>query len=197
MSNDKRKSRTGSNASRRKAVPAISHDLVVAETVPAAGAGALPLAVDRLTFDGYILRWNSATNVDYDAFSGQPDESAKESDKDLGPIPQGLFAIDPANIENMNPSQADIIRDWGAQRVRAEPYSATVKRMVDCFKLVRTGLYIHGGSEKGTSGCIEINDKKQHAAFFAKLKTYGKKIELEVKYTGARETKYEATACPY
>ena len=58
-------------------------------------------------------------------------------------------------------------------------------------------MYIHGGQDLGTIGCIEINDDAEEKAFFDKLAAYGKRIELEVRYSGAREKKYEDTRCPY
>jgi hypothetical protein len=147
---------------------------------------------DRLLFDGYKLYWQGSAPASYTAFSGPSDESLRESVKDYGPTPQGLFAVDPANIEELQPSA-----DWGKFRVKIEPYRATVKRMTDCFPQIRTAMYIHGGSDAGTHGCIEINDDSEESSFFAKLKSYGKKIELEVKYSGDRERKYEEPACPY
>ena len=48
-------------------------------------------------------------------------------------------------------------------------------------------MYIHGGTDLGTIGCIEINDDAEEKAFFDKLAAYGERIELEVKYTGQRE----------
>lgn len=150
------------------------------------------LAMDRLMFDGYTLYWQGSNPSTYTGFSGQANEGAKESVKDTGPIPQGKYAIDPNNIELLQPSP-----DWGSHRVKAEPYKATVDRMSDCFKVIRTGMYIHGGSVTGTSGCIELNDDAEENAFFDKLKAYGRKIELEVRYVGDREKKYEDTRCPY
>jgi len=58
-------------------------------------------------------------------------------------------------------------------------------------------MYIHGGEQKGTHGCIELNNDADETEFFSLLKKYGKKIELEVRYAGAREKKYEVKACPY
>jgi hypothetical protein len=81
--------------------------------------------------------------------------------------------------------------DWGEHRVKLEPYKATVERMKDCFKLIRTGMYIHGGNVVGSHGCIEINDDTEDESFFEKLKDYGKKIELEVSYVSDREKRYE------
>lgn len=167
-------------------------DLVVSDPVDSAFKTASIAGNDRLTFDGYKLRWQGASPTEYDAFSGQADQSARESKKDLGPTPQGLFAVDPKNIEDLEPSD-----DWGHHRVRIEPYRATVDRMKDCFEAIRTGMYIHGGTVKGTHGCIEINDDDEEKYFFTKLKEYGRKIELEVKFVGEMEKKLEEPKCPY
>jgi hypothetical protein len=113
------------------------------------------------------------------------DESAKESKKDAGPVPQGKYAVDPANIEKSPPPK----EAWGNNRVMLEPYKETVDRMKDCFKVVRTNMYIHGGSDLGTIGCIELNDDKDEKDFFDRLRAYGEKIELEVKYVGKARRK--------
>jgi hypothetical protein len=154
--------------------------------------GEFILGGDRLTFDGYVLTWHGAGGKSFTAFSGAPDERAQESVKDVGPTPQGKYTVDPSNIEELEPSD-----DWGEHRVRLEPLAGTVERMKDCFKLVRSGMYIHGGSQRGTHGCIELNDDSDEKDFFARLKKYGTPIELEVKYVGDREQKYEDTRCPY
>lgn len=164
-----------------------STDLEIAEIVSRTAASA------SLLFDGYKLYWKQSGDAsEYSAFSGAADESAKESTKDVGPTPQGLFAVDPANIQKLEPSD-----DWGIYRVKLDPYASTVDRMKDCFKVIRTGMYIHGGTHLGTHGCIELNDDAEENAFFAKLEAYGKKIELEVKFAGNRKKKYEETSCPY
>jgi hypothetical protein len=151
------------------------------------------LMTAKLIFDGYKLFWKeNGNNSEYTAFSGPADESARESTKDIGPTPQGLFAVDPTKIENLQPSD-----DWGSHRVKLEPYAKTVERMTNCFKLIRTGMYIHGGSAKGTHGCIELNDDSDEASFFNKLLAYGNRVEIEVKYVRARKTNYEEPACPY
>ena len=59
--------------------------------------GELILGGDRLTFDGYTLTWHGAGGRSYMAFSGAPNESAKESEMDVGPTPQGKFTVDPGN----------------------------------------------------------------------------------------------------
>ena len=150
-------------------------------------------AADRLTFDGYKLIWHKGSSATaYTGFSGLADETARESEKDRGPIPQGEFAIDPGNIEVLEKND-----DWGSNRVKVEPLKLTVDRMKNCFGVVRTAMYVHGGEAKGTIGCIELNNDDEEAEFFKKLKKYGKKIQLIVAYTGDRKKKYEETKCPY
>ncbi|MFJ7789285.1 L,D-transpeptidase [Pseudomonas sp. NPDC096925] len=172
--------------------PKLSLDLEVAEPVGAANTGLSVTGLDRLTFDGYSLTWHGSNAKSWSAFSGPEDESADEATKDVGPTPQGFFAIDPAVIEDLQPTP-----DWGSHRVRLAPYASTVDRMKSCLKVIRTGMYIHGGEQKGTHGCIELNNDADETEFFSLLKKYGKKIELEVRYAGAREKKYEVKACPY
>ena len=168
-----------------------TNNFIISKKIKAPSSNNL-ITHDRLTFDGYTLKWNGITPAEYDAFSGQADFSARESKKDLGPTPQGLFAIDPANIEELEPSD-----DWGRYRVKIEPYRSTVQRMSNCFEAIRTSMYIHGGKVSGTSGCIEINDDQQEINFFKKLKKYGRKIELEVRFVGEMENKLEESKCPY
>ncbi|WP_175443836.1 glycoside hydrolase family 25 protein [Nitrosospira sp. Nsp13] len=147
---------------------------------------------DRLVFDGYKLHWMGQNPKSYTAFSGSADEGARESIKDVGPTPQGLYTADPAEIEKLVPTD-----DWGANRVPLRPLRATVQRMLDCFGVIRTSMYIHGGTLSGTHGCIEINNDEDEADFFQRLKSYGRKIELEVRFVGEREKKLEETKCPY
>jgi subtilisin family serine protease len=176
-----------------RAPPRLSgSDVVIADPVDRDGNGSQVLGGDRLTFDGYKLTWHGAKSKSYACFSGPADESARESEKDLGPTPQGKYAIDPANIEKLASSDA-----WGSFRVRIEPYQATVDRMKTCFKVIRSGMYVHGGNATGSAGCIEINDDAEETDFFERLAKYGQKLELEVRYAGARETKYEDKSCPY
>ena len=170
--------------------PRSGEDLVVGKPVDMKALD--PTRAASLLFDGYQLRWLGSQPEAWTAFSGTADESAKESEKELGPTPQGHFTIDPADIQYLTPSV-----DWGSHRVRLQPLRATLERMQNCFGVVRTGMYIHGGSERGTHGCIELNNDADEEKFFAKLKEYGGPIDIEVKYTGARKAAYEDTRCPY
>ena len=171
--------------------PKLDTDLRIAEPV-GVHEGEYKAGADRLVFDGYTLAWQGANPASWPAFSGTPNEDTTENIADIGPTPQGLFAIDPANIQQLAPSD-----DWGSYRVRVEPYQVTVDRMKNCFKLIRTGMYIHGGNVKGTHGCIELNNDADEKAFFERLAAYRQRIELEVRYVGAREKKFEYAACPY
>jgi hypothetical protein len=166
-------------------------DLVIADPI-APTDRSLITGNDRLVFDGYNLSWSGDNPQTWPAFSGASDESANEAVANIGPTPQGRFVIDPANIEKFDEND-----DWGGHRVKIEPMAATVKRMADCLKVIRTGMYVHGGNAKGTHGCIELNSNADEKAFFKRLAEYGGKIELEVHYSGARAIKYELKACPY
>ncbi len=154
---------------------------------------------DRLTFDGYRLTWHGASSESWTAFSGRADESADEAVKDEGPTPQGMYTIDPKNIQLVStlPPPHNDAAAWGKRRVRIEPQKTTLDRMNSCLKVLRCGMYVHGGEKLGTLGCIEINDDREEDAFFDKLRKYGKLIDLEVKYSGPREKKYEHAGCPY
>lgn len=174
-------------AARLKAPPPPGRqDLKIGEPAETAARG-----VATLLFDGYTLAWRGAPAKNWAAFSGAADESARESVQDVGPTPQGHYTIDPAEIQLLEPSE-----DWGEHRVRLQPLPATVTRMVNCFKLVRTGMYAHGGNVKGTHGCIELNDDTDEAEFFRMLATYGRPIDLNVSYAGERKAKYEDPRCP-
>lgn len=168
----------------------LAPDLVVSSDLAVASMNA------RLTFDGYFLRWHEGSITEFNSFSGLADESARESVSDAGPTPQGLYAIEPSNIQNIHdvglPPDA-----WGRWRVPLEPYRATVDRMRSCFGVIRTSMYIHGGTQLGTIGCIELNDDSEERDFFDRLRNYGRRIELEVRYTGTREARYEDPNCPY
>ena len=172
---------------RKAPLPQQPNDLIIADDITEPH-----LLANRLTFNGGTLAWVGNNPKGFSGFSGKADESAKESTANEGPIPQGKYAVDPANIEEFSESD-----DWGSHRVRCEPYRATVDRMRNCFGIVRTGFYIHGGNVKGTAGCVELNDNTVETEFFNKLKSHGQKIELEIKYTGSGEIKYEENSCPY
>lgn len=192
MPKQSNKAQSHTKIQRTTPAPKVNFDLEVADPVGAAKAGFSATGLDRLTFDGYTLTWHGSNAKGWSAFSGPEDEGADEATKDIGPTPQGLFAIDPAAIEELEQTP-----DWGSYRVRLDPYASTVDRMKSCLKVIRTGMYIHGGELKGTHGCIELNKDTDEADFFSLLKKYGKRIELEVRYAGAREKKYEVKACPY
>lgn len=147
---------------------------------------------DYLTFDGYTLTWHGSTTHTYTAFSGPPDELYRESEQDIGPVPQGMFTVNPANIDYLEPTDP-----WGEHRVMLEPHCATVSRMVDCFGLLRTRMYLHGGTLLGTHGCVELNDDLEESDFFTRLAEYGAPIDLEIRYVGDRKANYEEPECPY
>lgn len=146
----------------------------------------------ELSFDSYRLVWRGSVDVSYAAFSGPLNESARESDRDVGPTPQGRYWIDPAAIEELEPSD-----QWGNFRVLLVPVAETKARMRKCFGFVRTRMYIHGGALPGTRGCIKIESEADERQFFARLKNHTNKLPLEVRYTGERKLRYQEPRCPY
>lgn len=73
-----------------------------------------------------------------------------------GPIPVGMYYIDPADLSDPN-IIGDLARnyrpdspgDWGDFRVRIKPFSST-----NTFG--RDGFFLHGGSYSGSAGCIDV-----------------------------------------
>ncbi len=164
-------------------------DLPVASPVRAVNA---ENKLNRLVFDGYHLHWQGDLSITFDAFSGMPDESARESDQSMGPIPQGKYAIDPREIE-----VTEVSDEMGNFRVSLSPYKLTIERMNEGFQLIRTGMFIHGGGNHTSPGGIQLTDGKQEEEFFRKLKALGEMIELEVAYQGERKLRFEEPKCPY
>jgi hypothetical protein len=156
-----------------------------------------------LHFDGKFLllrvaRANEILRFSYKAVSGRPDKDGKfdyskerQGKKNEGPIPDGKYHINPQEIQYYEdislydkmwcaigqgpfPGGTD---SWGIGRVWIYPKKVTVKG------IARNDFSIHGGTEPGSAGCIDLtnNDKD----FFDNLTKYrGKitKISLTVRY---------------
>jgi len=93
-------------------------------------------------------------------------ESPDPKQKDKGPTPAGEYTIDPSKSQNMslqerlsrqNQGNSELnnknfiikwFGDWGDFRVLLEPTTTT-----DTFG--RTQMYLHGGKDDGSAGCID------------------------------------------
>ncbi|MCK5232065.1 MAG: DUF2778 domain-containing protein [Desulfobulbaceae bacterium] len=153
-------------------------------TVPTVGS--CMQAPFRLIFDGGNLRaiWSKKL-IMYRAASGRPDAKgnfdyslARQKIPNEGPIPEGNYWINPAELQKnawwrfRNPHDA-----WGNFWLTIHPYPTT-----DTYK--RGGFFIHGGSQYGSAGCIDLsyNMKRFVEVLRSELKTSNCYIPLEVRY---------------
>lgn len=86
------------------------------------------------------------------ASSGRPGCECDASEKDKGRIPSGTYTLYTSQLTN--PGRiVDILRnlrgDWGDWRAPLVPDSGT-----NTFG--RSGFFLHGGSVKGSAGCIDV-----------------------------------------
>ncbi len=170
----------------------------IARGGPIPAAPLNPAVPDHIVFDGASLVWVSASGrTSYAAFSGRADGAATEATVDDGPVPQGKFTVDPANIQDLSSQPADVIREWGTARVPLQLRQSTRRRMIDGLEVDRRGFHIHGGTEMGTKGSIELNDVAVHRSFFDRLRAHGKPIDVEVLYSGVWEQRFELPSCRY
>jgi len=143
-----------------------------------------PLGLHRAYFDGLLLIVkDDYGNVvgNYRASSGRIGYMNPKYQKcrDLGPIPEGEYYFDPADIER--PPLLDRIMgsDWGKYRVRLFPLGNTAERITSFNRT--GGFYIHGGRVEGTAGCIDTGDRD--VAFRDLLRDHGGLVPLYVDYS--------------
>jgi len=165
-----------------------------------------------LHFDGKLLllkivKKDEILRLSYKAVSGRPLKDGsfdyskeRQKIKDQGPIPEGEYRINPQEIQytsdrNLVGKTIDILGGvtgaigiplgefpggtiaWGVGRVWIQPKQVVVGGVL------RDNFSIHGGTESGSAGCIDLtsNDRK----FFDELTKYRgniTKIPLTVKY---------------
>jgi len=109
---------------------------------------------DKLKF--YDEKGNLVEQVT--AYSGKPGATpTDQAKKDYGPLPEGTYWIDPKEVEDatLNPllwrkqGYYPPSSSWGAHRVPLHPDEQTDTKG-------RGGFFIHGGSEFGSAGCIDV-----------------------------------------
>jgi hypothetical protein len=121
-------------------------------SVPACGAATI-----SLRFDGRILTMSGGMQRTYAGVSGRPDDSgnfdysaARQRMGSVGPIPPGLYWIQPSQMwtnhwYNLAPRAA-----WGDHRL-------TIHVMPGTETFGRGGFFIHGGTHAGSAGCINLH----------------------------------------
>ena len=182
----------------RSYVPAGQATYGVTEQI---GAADSPYAASPyLEFDGEQLSWyeNNQKKKSWKAMSGQPAYQCAEYQNvpNNGPIPEGTWQVKQSNYQNFDDlsmndkliSQTGAIAKifgkqvgkwpggtwaWRKHRVWLEPKDETNTHG-------RTRITIHGGSDFGSAGCIDLADGMDD--FAQDYKEYGKDMPLTVKY---------------
>lgn len=113
-----------------------------------------------LHFDGSRLEMSGGSKgYSYPAVSGTSDgldnfdySLARQQLRNTGPIPEGVYWIRPDELwENAWYRRASTAA-WGNYRITIHPFITT-----ETFG--RGGFFIHGGSIRGSSGCIDLTSK--------------------------------------
>jgi len=120
-----------------------------------------------VAFDGETLTLfqQNGSTMSFGAVAGRLDEEGKtqidlQGEPDTGPIPEGEWFFDPADIQAIGTLDAILgaigrgkwpggTRSWGNQRVWLEPSPGTDTKG-------RSGFTIHGGKSPGSRGCIDL-----------------------------------------
>ena len=120
-----------------------------------------------LLFDGKVLKMTAGVGskriYEYPAVSGKPDNSnrfsySKEQPKKpfQGPIPAGDYWINPKEFwENAWYKITSSYSGWGDFRITIHPYPKSLT-------YGRGGFFTHGGTERGSAGCVDLTNKISH-----------------------------------
>jgi hypothetical protein len=136
---------------------------------PACGSSSVTLKFDGEHLWMYRIRAVETTRYSavltgkpfkYRAVSGRPVGASSDYSPERqrmrgeGPIPEGRYWITPSEIWEAGIINWIIGRTtaWGNFRISIHPYPDT-----DTFG--RGGFFIHGGSEPGSAGCIDLTDQ--------------------------------------
>lgn len=116
----------------------------------------------------------------YDCASGRPGETNRRK-SDVGPIPLGKYVM---KVDDIAGGWLYFIywkikqEDWGVYRVPLKPMEGT--DVLNEEKKSRYGFSLHGGTEPGTAGCIEVRTPNDLALFALLKLSFQETIELEV-----------------
>jgi RHS repeat-associated protein len=127
-----------------------------------------------LKFNGRTVKYYDENNNlvgTYTASSGRNNVTST-GEKDNGPIPEGLYFIDPQDISKGGWLR-NLTGDWGEYRAPLQPaYNTDVKG--------RKGFFLHGGKKLGSRGCIDVGEADKY--LFPILMKYNQPIPVWVKY---------------
>ena len=158
---------------------------------------------EYLFFDGNNLHYyRQNKGLVFDAVSGRKNDSGEfiytniqQSIESEGPIPEGLYYINPQEIQSY--WKTSIVQKviglfgrgsfpkgpvaWGVERVWIKPEEVKVYNPITNEYVTRSGFSIHGGLIPGSAGCIDLSGNAQE--FFKKLKSSESDyIRLNVNY---------------
>jgi len=127
----------------------------------------------------------SGVDRSWDAVSGKPHggsfdySAAAQHARGEGPIPEGLYWIDPRQLVDLEDRWFYGLlyeKAWGTDRVTIHPYP-------DTETYGRGGFFIHGGTEPGSAGCIDLTTQMRSFASQMKSSTpRGAFVKLNVRY---------------
>jgi len=156
-------------------------DVLLAER----GNSTLPDSTVALTFNGLALTMAGSSSGSWPAVSGRPDDTgtfdysaARQHQRDIGPIPAGVYWIDPSQMVDLQSRWFYSLRyeqPWGTHRITIHPFDSTPT-------FGRGGFFIHGGGTPGSAGCIDLTS---HMADFARrlgATPPGTKVKITVAY---------------
>ncbi|CAN5233771.1 hypothetical protein BH10PSE15_BH10PSE15_14240 [soil metagenome] len=111
----------------------------------------------ELNFDGKKLIFSVGDKVyTYPAVSGVATDDgtfdyspARQRLSSVGPIPEGIYWINPAQMWTNGWHKIGSRASWGNHRVTIHPFTTT-----ETFG--RGGFFIHGGDTPGSKGCIDL-----------------------------------------
>lgn len=154
--------------------------------------------VASLLFDGEYLHWqelgHSGYSTSWVAYSGRKeylrnkDYSIKaQAHKFRGPIPEGFYIASQAEYQERPEEIWSWVkhsvgkgawpggnRSWGKSRIWLEPENGTET-------YGRSGFSIHGGTDPGSAGCIDLVESMND--FASRFRQYGRSLRLYVDYT--------------
>jgi hypothetical protein len=119
----------------------------------------------ELAFDGAKLTFTDGKKTDtYTAVSGRPlssgkfdYSSARQKLMGTGPIPEGIYWLNPGQLWENAWYKAASTNAWGNFRITIHPFTTTVT-------FGRGGFFIHGGSTPGSAGCIDLTGEMDRFA---------------------------------
>ena len=140
-----------------------------------------PYGLHTLCFDGKRIHvYDDCGNkiMTRRASSGFPGTGPEDQDKKYkGPIPEGKWTF---NIEDIDKrAWYNFLRDpeWGTYRVKLNPVKGTET-------YGRTNLFLHGGVEPGTAGCVDMGIADEEIFPMLMSDESHIKIDFHVKYGG-------------